>query len=349
MISVRLQLLLFCFFLAEVAASPLAAIRRGQKGLLQAAKASNMRTEPVAAWPPRAAWNSLFARLTSSAAAAPCSAPVLGRARLKPDGLGSSLNNFANEILVAMLMGEPVALCAPAGVRDVWASHFRDPGFPRCSSCDYRAGHHPDDAWIRGFEVGRAVLRSGSDDRALLVDLKRFLYRHLFRFTDSAQTIVNSRARALGLAGHRFVGVHIRRGDRYRPETAIPIERFADAVRRRCIQANTTTVFLATDASKEQATLQKALGPNFRVLEQTRLSDDHYAVRGDSARLQPPLPKVVEAEAALLTDVSLLVRADAFIGTASSNVGRLVFFLRDQALPAESLDDGGDFLHEPGL
>lgn len=324
-------------------------IRPVRLGLLQASKASNQKTEPAIAWPPRATWDSLFARLTSGASSSPCSARVLGRARLKPDGLGSSVNNFANEMLVAMLSGEPVALCSPEGVRDVWASYFRDPGFPRCHTCDFRAGHHPEDAWIKGFEVGRSVLRNGRDDRASLEETKRFLYRHLFRLTDSAQATVDSRAQALGLEGRRFVGVHIRRGDRYKAETAIPINEFADAVRQRCATANTTTVFLATDDSRERSALQKALGPGFHVLEQTRLSADHYAVRGNSSRALPPSPEVLDAEMAIITDVSLLVRADAFVGTASSNIGRLVFFLRNQTLPAESLDDGGDFLHEPGF
>jgi len=50
----------------------------------------------------------------------------------------------------------------------------------------------------------------------------------------------------------------------------------------------------------------------------------------------------------LLTDLEGLRRSSVFIGTASSNMGRLVYFLRGPHLPTISLDDDGDFLKRGG-
>jgi len=49
-----------------------------------------------------------------------------------------------------------------------------------------------------------------------------------------------------------------------------------------------------------------------------------------------------DEEKSLLIDVTGLVRAAGFIGTASSNVDKFVFFQRDPTASSVSLDEGGN-------
>jgi hypothetical protein len=57
--------------------------------------------------------------------------------------------------------------------------------------------------------------------------------------------------------------------------------------------------------------------------------------------MQPPFGEE-EEEKNVLTDVTALVRSTGFIGTASSNIDRLVYFQRDPSKATLSLDEGGN-------
>lgn len=294
--------------------------------------------------PPRSDWDSVFKQVVSGAADAPCSAPVLGRARLKPDGLGSRLNQFANEIVLAMHHDEPVALCAPAAVRDTWAVYFQDPGFPRCDSCDFRGSTH-NDAWQQGWWA------SGNLDHTWVDSMKHFLYSRLFRLTADMQSAVDQQRQSLGIDGSAYVGVHVRRGDKITEVPHTPIEQYADAVARLCEQVGAKKVFLASDDDSIFGELQEVLRQTheFELVQQPRLPADAYKLRGGPARMLQVANAVEEAERNILVDVGILAHADGFVGTASSGIGRFVYFMRDPASPAVSLDEHGDFLHVPGF
>merc|ERR1719436_524955 len=137
--------------------------------------------------------------------------------------------------------GSPVALCAPPKVRDTWAEYFEDPGFARCGRCDYRGRHHAEDAWIRGWQI------SHSEDHAKVQEMKRFLYRRLFKMKPSVRDEAEERLRSLGLAGASFVGVHVRRGDKVSEVPLLPMERYAAVVAQLCTEVETKKVFLASD------------------------------------------------------------------------------------------------------
>jgi len=293
-------------------------------------------------WPPPSAWDHVFAQTLTARAADPCSAPVLGRARLKVDGLGSSLNNFANELVTAMHSGAPVAMCTPKGIRDPWIAHFKDPGFATCDRCDYRTGQHWDDAWVVGYEL------SESENHTEVAFLKRFIYKKLFQFTNKMESAISHRSRTHGLDGQFYIGVHIRRGDRFKEANHILISSYAVAVRRLSARVNSSKVFLASDDSTVSVDIKRLLGQHYQVSEQPRLPVDRYTVRGDEARVWPPSARVLEAEENVLVDVALLARSTAFIGTASSNVGRLVYFMREPNSLSISLDNSGDFMSEAG-
>lgn len=292
-------------------------------------------TELLAAakWPARDSWDQSFRAVMSGATSAPCSAPLLGRYRLSPYGFGAHLNQFANEMVLAMYSGKPIALCAPSDVRDQWAVYFQDPGFARCTSCDWEIG--PRNYHEIGYDIN-----DGSDHTAM-ANVKRYVYQQLFALKPDAQMAVDTGLQGLGL-GSMYVGVHIRRGDKSQEVHLVPIEKYAAAVSQMCSAVGTRTVFLASDDESVRGQLQEQLGPDFSVLEQRRLSPDAYRLRGDAARSMPPPYGEEDEEKTVLIDVAALVRAAGFVGTASSNLGRLVFFQRVPGSPAVSLDEGGD-------
>lgn len=286
-----------------------------------------------ARWPSQEEWDQSFSAAVSGGTTEPCSAPLLGRYRLSPYGFGAHLNQFANEVVLAMYSGKPLALCAPPNVRDQWAVYFQDPGFGRCTSCDWEVG--PRDFHEMGYDL------NGGSDQSAMEDVKRYVYQKLFALRPEAQAAVDAGLQTLG-AGSIYVGVHIRRGDKSQEVPPVPIEKYAEATKQMCSTVGTRTVFVASDDESARGQLQEQLGSDFSVLEQRRLSPDAYRLRGDAARSLPPPDGEEDEEKSVLVDVAALVRAAGFVGTASSNLGRLVFFQRGAGSPSVSLDVGGD-------
>lgn len=286
-----------------------------------------------AKWPEKDSYDDVFRKVISGAAGQACSAPLLARSRLSPYGLGAHLNQFANEVELAMYSGQPLALCAPANVRDAWEKYFNDPGFSKCGECDWGSG--PRQYREMGWDV------SDSSDHTHMVDVKRYVYGKLFGLKYDVQETVNTGLSALGLPSS-YVGVHVRRGDKSQEVPLVPIERFASAIQEMSSSLGTTTIFLASDDAATHSSLQQLLGSSYKIIEQARLPAEAYKLRGDAARSMEPTYGVEDEEKSVLTDVSALVNAAGFIGTASSNIDRLVYFQRDASKPTLSLDEGGN-------
>merc|ERR1719191_1666065 len=78
-----------------------------------------------------AIWDSLMANSTT------CDTPFQATMQLADDshGFGSNMNNFVNELLVAMYTGRPITLCSPVVLRNLYSENFLNPGLPRCARC----------------------------------------------------------------------------------------------------------------------------------------------------------------------------------------------------------------------
>jgi len=287
-----------------------------------------------AKWPKGDSFDQSFASVLSGGTSSPCSAPLLGRSRLSPYGFGAHLNQFANEVALAMYSGKPLALCAPSGVRDSWSVYFQDPGFGRCESCDW--GQGPRLYTEMGWDV------NDGPDHTQMVEVKRYLYTKLFTLQSDSQMVVDTGLQNLGLGSGAYVGVHIRRGDKSQEVPPVPMDKYVAAVSEMCSTTGASTVFLASDDESAHGLLQELLGSSIKVVEQQRLSADAYKLRGDASRsISPPFGEEDE-EKSVLIDVAALVRSSGFVGTASSNIDRLVYFQRDPAKPSVSLDEGGN-------
>merc|ERR1712217_353191 len=122
------------------------------------------------------------------------------------------------------------------------------------------------------------------------------------------------------------------------------IATYASHVRALARKLETSFVFVASDEARGISAMMAALGPGFNVLAQSRGAEHAYAIRNRGNGGRAPLSDVRASEVTFLVDVGILVRSTAFVGTASSNVGRFIFFMRDAAAISISLDDGGNFL-----
>jgi hypothetical protein len=301
--------------------------------------------------PPADRWEDLFASFRSSPEA-PCSSPVQASARLFSfnventatgpmyQALANGLNNFVNEMLVAMYTGLPPALCtASSGYDDLWHRHFDDPGLKWCQMCQAPPPGADQGPSPQLWTAGAAASAAQAQQRpALLEDLKRFLYAKLFVPGSDLEERVTLLQTQLGLVDEPYVGVHIdarvaegthRRDTRDFAAEAIKLCRLTDARR----------IFLVASEEDALHELRELLAPEgIQVV--------HHVVaqppRGDSRMVAQEARAI--ATQAFLADLELLSRSAAFLGAASGDLDRLVWFRLGSNVTAVSLDDGGDFL-----
>jgi hypothetical protein len=260
------------------------------------------------------------------------------------------MNSFADELLVGLYRGRSFSLCngsKDAFVRTVWAPHFKNVArFPTCNTG--RAVCRHDNVWSPRLSQGLA-----RTDREYLDDLKHFLYPYIFTLTRGTQERVDQRLLSAGLPkGEPYLAVHVRRGDKLINEARrVEPGTYAEAARpflalhssssrrelvlRELRAANASVVYVSSDDDQAATELGVELGNNIRIVQQPRGSEQGYDSRGYQE---------VGDLMTLLADVEAMRRATVFVGTASSNIGRLVYYLRPKESVTVSVDDEGDWL-----
>ncbi|CAK0790443.1 unnamed protein product, partial [Prorocentrum cordatum] len=193
-------------------------------------------------------------RLSAAGGTDPCSAQVLSTAWLMfPYGMGAKLNNYVNDLLVAMHRGQSFAVCVgPDGDLSL-DPYFRDVGLPRCLHCK-----GPQLDLLDEFPV----LMYGTISRRRTEEVKALLYQTLFQPTALLDSLVGDLAQTLGISSQRYVGVHVRRRDKWREAQPVPLEAYAHVATHLCGVVNATRVYLATDdPNGTEASLRALLGP----------------------------------------------------------------------------------------
>lgn len=178
-----------------------------------------------------------------------------------------------------------------------------------------------------------------------LVGLRRMM-RDVFvlnRDTEEAVAGVLEKGVGIGIGsenGMRYVGVHLRRGDKMKEVRAIPLEYYAQAVR--LMDPGSNRVYVASDDCKAVHKLERLV-----VGKQVHsLCDQDNGGHNQRDWNTLSFKKRRKATIMLLADMIALAKADIFIGTFSSNLGKVVHLLRSQkAETTISLDDGW----EPGV
>lgn len=110
----------------------------------------------------------------------------------------------------------------------------------------------------------------------------------------------------------------------------LSIEDYASAVKPHVIAKANATVFVAGDDKESLMKLRTVLNDSTKVVEQIRMSAKSYKTRGHGYN--------TKTTRNLLTDMRLLIQANVFIGTATSNLGRFIFYCREESQISLSLD-----------
>ena len=164
------------------------------------------------------------------------------------------------------------------------------------------------------------------------IEVCRDLMRYMWRFNKRTNGTV---AQVIGEVRlpERYVAIHVRRGDKASEVALQSLQKYVDAVKI----LNTSNVFIATDDGGVIETLREMLAP--RKVYFTTGSEErrgHSQLKLNQAGMKRNYMKTIT----LLAELEIIRRADYFVGTFSSNVGRLAHILREgDARTSISLDD----------
>lgn len=191
---------------------------------------------------------------------------------------------------------------------------------------------------------------------------KRAIYAKYYTYTEDTNNHIDETLKSYGLPDHhhqdhKYFGVHIRRGDKEHEVSLTDPEVYANVVTtkemssaidsarsaaKHIIAANhrnikdeqIRTVWLATLDGDAESVFREVLGAEYEIKSLNQTAGDWH----DSAHSQyyPGSAFVYD----ILIDVEALRRSHTFIGTGSSNIGRLVYFLRQPGSNSISLDEG---------
>lgn len=133
----------------------------------------------------------------------------------------------------------------------------------------------------------------------------------------------------------RYIGVHIRRGDKGKEKVPIPIEEYVASIK--AIDSNGMPLFLASDDGRVLQQLKQYFPDRtIAVVRTSKVRKGHLQRDLNRQRGKATQRAVVE----LLAEIEMLRSATWFIGTFSSNLGRLVHVLRSHDPKTSiSLDD----------
>lgn len=279
-------------------------------------------------------------------------------------GFGSKMSNLMNQVGLATYGHFSAALAGNSPFLSVWKKHFKQT-LPICASSANGKG-----ITQNAFHFFNALKEK---DPKFLADFKREIYRKHYQLNEDTTSQISDTLTKLGLTG-KYIGVHIRRGDKNRGEAAkTPDEQYEDAIRESAdlsiertdelsdeemyeqyfqqatqvkdeidklsVLQNVKTVYLASDDEMGKRAIANVLGEHYSIKD---LKSKEWGGSKSSASAYANDDNMLT----VLTDIEALRRATVFIGTASSNYGRTVFYLRKDEEKSVALDYAGDWLHD---
>jgi len=319
--------------------------------------------------PPTITWPTRMQRsFTEYLHGDPCEADILSTMGWNA-GFGSGLNVLSAEVAVAAYFGATVAICIPPGAelnrKEYEVFDFPLPKCRNSSMCsDVRQydstgnvpwgysvsfwggclDHTECDVWNHVPVKQPAQRFPGIDPEFHMYvrDVKHMTYQAIYKLRPDHQATVQDWRRRFGPPSsdvEPFVGVHIRGTDKFQEAVNTPIEAYANATLHFMDTWNIHSVYLATDdwlRGIEFKTLIMEAKPHcaFFMKSWEMIDGRHggHVLFGQERDI-------------FLAEVDILTDATTFVGTASSNVGRLVYFLRKPDEEAVfSVDEGNDFL-----
>jgi len=276
----------------------------------------------------------------------PCSADIL--LGFNPAGFGSKVTRMMHVLAMAAYGNFSVAMYAgkEKGFQKVFDSFFKN-SIPVCNKV-IKDKHTP----IQGLGAqfwGKLV----DQDSEYATNAQRTVYAQHLIYTDAARDRVEKTLDDMGLdKSAKFLGVHIRHGDKVSETPNIPTDtyghkvaeadlekvqfhaysKYAQVIRKQ--SSGTKTVWLATVDVRAAEELGKSLGDDYEIKCLNCNAVKWHGSKHSEDFYYPNSTHVFD----LLTDVEALRRSDHFIGTGSSNIGRLVYFMRPAGSKSTSLD-----------
>lgn len=254
---------------------------------------------------------------------------------------------------------------------------------PQCPTCPNPA----DVADPLAHDIGE-IAGLAAANKPYVDSLKRMIAKHLFLFNDNAQRQIAEVLNPVFAKVPSYIGLHIRHGDKGKEAQLLPASTYAKEVARYLPAQGASKLTITdssyeeadaergthtrSDESGTSQILRRAATTVASVAAEAGIQ--HVYVASDDPRAQqevknlfqgqqitvlaaPDLSKTTmwastladeRALLALFIDLHALNKADIFIGTASSNIGRFVYYLRDHNQQSISLDQGGDWNSKQG-
>jgi len=266
-------------------------------------------------------------------------------------GFGSKVNNFMNQLAVAAYGNFSVSVAGAPELRgflETWNSFFENP----LPSCEYKKVSS-DFQKILSQKERDFFQQLSTTHKRYAEDAKRAIYRTYYQYKADTMARIENTLKRYDLPD-KFFGVQIRHGDKVEEADPIQTEDYAHIVQEGKSTAvseavamarsvaqqiidmeshNIRTVWLASIDREAEATLREILGGEYVIKSLVQTTKEW---NGNADKLYYPGSEHVYD---LLTDVEALRRSHTFIGTASSNIARLVYFLREPGHKAISLDE----------
>lgn len=299
--------------------------------------------------PPERCWSSQLNSVVQSGNHDPCQADIVS-AMDTPSGFGSRINNFMDEVWLAVYAGRSMALWEEDDFIKSWRKYFETPlGFCNASTVDWSR------KWGASTAARPAASAMAKVDREYVMKLKSFIYSKMYKYTEATSGLLARRLRDVHGEDSCYVGVHVRSGDKVfealdfndygnieyghtmmfeKPQISVPV--MAPLVEAELRRTGCQAVHLATDEEDAMKILREQLSKNVTVRWLPRRGRAAYRMRG-----------AYEDEESLLdvlADVEALRRSASFVGMASSHLSRLVYWLRGPGRRSVSADDDGDWL-----
>jgi hypothetical protein len=254
-----------------------------------------------------------------------------------PGGFGSRVLMFFNEVALALYFQKSVAFCNSTFLKKVYLnfyeapkrmSIFNDPSRPPQDRWDVDlSGSCRDSFMVLGRDSFAPALMA--QDFEFISSMKRVLYQSLMILKPSAEKKITNRLDAIGVQEHtQYIGVHIRHGDKSieMDNGLVSTEQYAHAIQKELDATGLTSVYVASDDPDAADRLKDMLGSKVTIWQQYTKSSESRSYDDEGAVLD------------FLTDVEALRRARVFIGTQSSNTGRLIYYGRSDGEKSISLD-----------
>lgn len=274
-------------------------------------------------------------------------------------GMGSQINNVMNMLWLADYGGFSIALPDSPDLQAILRPSF-NLNLPVCENADAITHVNPGRTRFYIANVLQPMVERNGD---WFAEGKRAIYKKYYKLNEETQKQVDQRVKELELPS-KYIGVHVRHGTKELEAVPLPndyyakrinevasgtgpssfaeksgssVEYYTNIARKvKKIVENTEvrTVYIASDDPEAHPTIKGILGEKYLVKGvHTKESEGKtHDYKNDEARLS------------ILADIEVLRNAETFIGTASSSVGKMVYFLRSKEQKSISLDDMGHWL-----